>query len=76
MEKISNFLKAMLSALRTYLKGGEVKASPDVIEQRSLVCSLCPLQGNYGDFEICTDCGCVLHIKRALLNEKCPKGKW
>lgn len=50
----------------------ETICEEEVISSRNEICNLC----EFKDGEICTSCGCLLVVKTAHKESKCPEGKW
>ena len=49
------------------------EAPPILREERARICGTCPFGGNR---KRCTQCGCFINTKVALLSSECPIGKW
>ena len=68
LEKINNFANALVK----HVMSGCANISPEILKQRKLACTNCPLNVNWK----CQACGCNLLIKMKWASTQCPKGKW
>jgi len=50
----------------------EIKALPEVYEQRLTVCKKCDLLAD----GLCRACGCFVEMRGAIKKNKCPYEKW
>jgi len=76
-----NVVAAMLRTADQLVSTGTIKASPEEIERRRIICAGdgkdVPLCSRFiVEKERCAACGCFTKIKTWLTAERCPLGKW
>lgn len=64
----ANFAKAVAA----HVASGAEHASPEEMEHRLSLCSLCPFRHD----EQCSECGCYVAKKAEWKEQACPIGKW
>lgn len=64
-------IRSLTNAMKDIALGRE--APPILREERMRICHSCPFGGNRTR---CTQCGCFINTKVALLSSECPVGKW
>ena len=64
-------IRSLTNAMKDIALGRE---APLILrEERTRICRSCPFGG---DRPRCTQCGCFINTKVALLSSECPIGKW
>lgn len=74
-KKKSKAKKLALAAAKLVKGIGYLAAgiNEDLAKQRMKICNNCPkLTGGL----VCSECGCEVHAKTRLVEEKCPLNKW
>lgn len=70
--QIGNAASAVSRVVSASFTGNQVKATPEVIEQRRAICQGCEFLNN----DRCSKCGCRYKLKITLATEKCPINRW
>ena len=65
-------LESAFAILDNAKKGGNLKASEEVISIRKKICGMCPLLKG----KRCASCGCFVNLKMKLYAASCPEGFW
>lgn len=63
-------IRSLTNAVKDKAMGRE--ALPLLREERARICGVCPFKQG----KRCTQCGCFINTKVALLSSECPIGKW
>ena len=64
-------IRSLTNAFKDVALGRE---APSILrEERERICRSCPFGGKK---KRCTQCGCFIKTKVALLSSECPMGKW
>ncbi len=63
-------IRSLTNAVKDMAMG---RYAPDILkEERERICHTCP----FSKANRCTQCGCFINTKIALLNSECPIKKW
>ena len=63
-------IRSLTNAVKDMALGRE---APSILrEERARICGICPFKQE----KRCTQCGCFIYTKVALLSSECPIGKW
>lgn len=63
-------IRSLTNAVKDKAMGRE---APQILrEERARICDVCPFKQG----KRCTQCGCFIKTKVALLSSECPIGKW
>lgn len=64
-------IRSLTNAMKDITTGRH--APKTLREERARICQTCPFGGGRKQ---CTQCGCLIKTKTALLSSECPIGKW
>jgi hypothetical protein len=73
LEQITNLAVAGRDTVLGFLKSGKIRASSQMHKERMEICLACDKLTD--DFR-CSQCGCFIKVKSALLTQDCPLRKW
>ena len=69
---VKDLAATTVNAMRMAMRTGELVAPEHMIRERLLICEKCLSKVGIR----CTECGCYLSLKTAVLAAGCPSRKW